>query len=248
MPVGAPSFHEALRWGVEVFHNLKNVLNKSGYSTAVGDEGGFAPNLKSNEEALEVHSRSHHRGRLQARRTDRHRARPGLQRVLRRRQQEIRLQEIRQVRAHVRANGRILGQLGAPVSRSSRSKTAWPKTIGTAGSSLTSELGKKIQLVGDDLFVTNTENFRARHRRRHRQRHSDQAESDRHADRDHRRHRNGAQRRLHRDRLASLRRNRRHLHRRFRGRHRRGPDQDRLRLAAPTASPSTISCCASRKT
>jgi len=53
MPVGAPSFHEGLRWGVEVFHNLKAVLKKNGYSTAVGDEGGFAPNLKSNEEALE---------------------------------------------------------------------------------------------------------------------------------------------------------------------------------------------------
>jgi enolase len=53
MPVGAPSFHEALRWGVEVFHNLKAVLKKNGYSTAVGDEGGFAPNLKSNEEAVE---------------------------------------------------------------------------------------------------------------------------------------------------------------------------------------------------
>ena len=53
MPVGAPSFHEALRWGVEVFHNLKNVLKKNGYSTAVGDEGGFAPNLKSNVEAIE---------------------------------------------------------------------------------------------------------------------------------------------------------------------------------------------------
>lgn len=54
MPVGATSFSEALRMGVEVFHNLKAVLHKRGYSTAVGDEGGFAPNLKSNEEALEV--------------------------------------------------------------------------------------------------------------------------------------------------------------------------------------------------
>ena len=53
MPLGAPSFHEALRWGVEVFHNLKAVLKKNGYSTAVGDEGGFAPNLKSNDEALD---------------------------------------------------------------------------------------------------------------------------------------------------------------------------------------------------
>src|SRR6202451_1299837 len=53
MPVGAPSFHEALRWGVEVFHSLKSVLKKNGYSTSVGDEGGFAPNLKSNVEAVE---------------------------------------------------------------------------------------------------------------------------------------------------------------------------------------------------
>jgi enolase len=54
MPVGAKSFAEALRMGVEVFHALKAVLHKRGYSTSVGDEGGFAPNLKSNEEALEV--------------------------------------------------------------------------------------------------------------------------------------------------------------------------------------------------
>jgi enolase len=53
MPIGAPNFHEALRWGVEIFHNLKNVLKKNGYTTSVGDEGGFAPNLKSNVEAIE---------------------------------------------------------------------------------------------------------------------------------------------------------------------------------------------------
>src|SRR6201987_3488931 len=54
MPVGAPSFSEALRWGVEVFHTLKGVLKKRGYNTAVGDEGGFAPSVKSNVEAIEV--------------------------------------------------------------------------------------------------------------------------------------------------------------------------------------------------
>jgi enolase len=54
MPVGAPSFSEALRWGVEVFHALKATLKKHGYSTAVGDEGGFAPNCKSNEEAIQI--------------------------------------------------------------------------------------------------------------------------------------------------------------------------------------------------
>ena len=54
VPVGAPRFSEALRMGVEVFHTLKSVLKKKGYGTAVGDEGGFAPNLRSNEEAIET--------------------------------------------------------------------------------------------------------------------------------------------------------------------------------------------------
>ncbi len=54
MPVGAPSFSEGLRWGVEIFHALKTVLKKKGYSTNVGDEGGFAPNIQSNEEAIET--------------------------------------------------------------------------------------------------------------------------------------------------------------------------------------------------
>jgi enolase len=54
MPIGAPSFSEALRWGVEVFHSLKAALKKHGYSTAVGDEGGFAPSCKSNEEAIQI--------------------------------------------------------------------------------------------------------------------------------------------------------------------------------------------------
>jgi len=54
MPVGAPNFSEALRWGVEIFHALKAALKKRGYSTAVGDEGGFAPSCKSNEEAIQI--------------------------------------------------------------------------------------------------------------------------------------------------------------------------------------------------
>ncbi len=54
MPAGAQSFSDALRWGVEVFHTLKSLLKKKGYSTAVGDEGGFAPSLKSNVEAVEL--------------------------------------------------------------------------------------------------------------------------------------------------------------------------------------------------
>jgi enolase len=54
MPVGATSFSEGLRWGVEIFHALKSVLKKKGFSTNVGDEGGFAPNIQSNEEAIET--------------------------------------------------------------------------------------------------------------------------------------------------------------------------------------------------
>ncbi|HEX8349099.1 MAG TPA: phosphopyruvate hydratase, partial [Hymenobacter sp.] len=54
MPVGASSFSEALRWGTEIFHHLKNVLKKQGFSTNVGDEGGFAPNIKSNEDAIKI--------------------------------------------------------------------------------------------------------------------------------------------------------------------------------------------------
>ncbi len=54
VPIGANTFSEGLRWGVEVFHHLKNVLKKKGYSTNVGDEGGFAPDIKSNEEAIET--------------------------------------------------------------------------------------------------------------------------------------------------------------------------------------------------
>ncbi|MDE3247397.1 MAG: phosphopyruvate hydratase [Bacteroidota bacterium] len=54
MPVGASSFSEGLRWGVEIFHTLKSVLKKKGFSTNVGDEGGFAPNIQSNEEAIET--------------------------------------------------------------------------------------------------------------------------------------------------------------------------------------------------
>jgi len=54
MPIGASSFSEGLRWGVDIFHALKSVLKKKGYSTNVGDEGGFAPNIQSNEEAIET--------------------------------------------------------------------------------------------------------------------------------------------------------------------------------------------------
>ena len=66
LPVGAPTFREAIRYGAEVFHNLKKVLTSRGLATTVGDEGGFAPNLSSNEEAIEVISGSYRKSRLQS--------------------------------------------------------------------------------------------------------------------------------------------------------------------------------------
>ena len=114
MPVGAPSFSEALRWGVEVFHTLKGVLKKRGYNTAVGDEGGFAPSVKSNVEAIEVVLEAIDQGGLQAGRRDCHRARSGGQRVLSGRQ--VRLQEVRQVGQEFRRDGRVLGEVGEGLS------------------------------------------------------------------------------------------------------------------------------------
>ena len=67
LPVGAPSFSEAVRWSAEVYHGLKGVLKGKKLATGVGDEGGFAPNLGSNEEALELIDGGHQEGRLQAR-------------------------------------------------------------------------------------------------------------------------------------------------------------------------------------
>ena len=92
-PFGAPSFSEALRMGVEVFHTLKKVLSKKGYSTAVGDEGGFAPMLKTNEEAIESVLEAISQAGYQARREGRHLPRSRLQRILQGRQ--VRLQEVR---------------------------------------------------------------------------------------------------------------------------------------------------------
>ncbi len=68
MPVGAPSFSEALRWGTQTYHVLKKVLHDKGLATAVGDEGGFAPDLESNEDAIKLLVEAIHAGRLHARR------------------------------------------------------------------------------------------------------------------------------------------------------------------------------------
>jgi enolase len=97
VPAGAPSFSEALRWGAEVFHTLKGVLKKRGYSTSVGDEGGFAPSLKSNDEAIEAI--------LEAINTAGYT--PG--------GRPIRLQKIGRAQTRLGRHGSVLGHLGAPV-------------------------------------------------------------------------------------------------------------------------------------
>ena len=117
IPHGAPKFSESLRMGTEVFHTLKGVLKKRGYSTAVGDEGGFAPNLKSNEEALEVVMEAitwpaTNRASRSASRSIPRRANSTT------RQGEVRLQEVGQERADFGTDGRVLGQLGSPVPHS----------------------------------------------------------------------------------------------------------------------------------
>ncbi|MFZ0736783.1 MAG: phosphopyruvate hydratase [Candidatus Acidiferrales bacterium] len=158
MPVGAPSFHEALRWGVEVFHQLKAVLKKNGYSTAVGDEGGFAPNLKSNEEALErlleaITAAGYKPGKQIAIAID-----PAASEF------------------YDRASGKYIFKKSDKSARTSEQMVEfWSNWIrqypiisledGLAEDDwagwkiLTKELGKKVQLIGDDIFVTNPEIF-----------------------------------------------------------------------------------------
>ena len=114
-------------------------------------------------------------------------------------------------------------------------------------STLTDQIGNRIQLVGDDLFVTNTERLKRGHRRRRRQRDPDQDQPDRHADRDVRRDPDGARGRLRGGHVAPLGRDRGRDDRRPRGRDRVRPDQDRCARRAAIASRSTTSCCGSRK-
>jgi len=155
-PYGATNFTEALRMGAEVFHTLKGVLKKKGYSTAVGDEGGFAPNLKSNEEALEVI--------LEAIGQAGYRAGRDIGLALDPAASEF----------YDPGKGKYVFKKSDRSEKSSEQMVAfWAKWAeqypivsledGMAEDDwkgwklLTDTLGKNIQLVGDDLFVTNTE-------------------------------------------------------------------------------------------
>ena len=114
MPVGAESFAQALRMGAETFHTLKKVLKDRGYNTSVGDEGGFAPSLKSNVEAVEVLLEAIEKAGYSPGHDICHRPRSRLQRNVPGRQ--VRLLQVRQVEEVLRGNGEALRRLGAPVS------------------------------------------------------------------------------------------------------------------------------------
>ena len=135
MPIGAPTFREAIRYGAEVFHALKKVLHDRGLSTAVGDEGGFAPTLKSADDALAVICQAIEKAGYKVGDRDRHRARRRQLRVLRQGEEALRLQEVRQVRPIRRRARRRTTRSFRRNIRSSPSKTAAPKTTGRAGRS-----------------------------------------------------------------------------------------------------------------
>ena len=154
MPFGAESFSEGLRWGTEIFHHLKSVLKKQGMSTNVGDEGGFAPNLKSNEEAIEVV--------LQA--IEKAGFRPGEDVYI---ALDAASSEFYKADAgvyHFESTGdrmtsaEMVGFWKGWVSKypiiSIEDGLAEDDWSGWA--MLTNEIGSKVQLVGDDLFVTNS--------------------------------------------------------------------------------------------
>lgn len=155
VPVGAKKFSEALRMGVETFHTLKTVLKKRGYSTAVGDEGGFAPSLKSNDEALEVLMEAIGKAGFKA--GD---------------EIAIALDPASSEFYDKDKKKYVFKKSDKSEKTSAEMVEFWSKWVGAypiisiedgmaeddwdGWKQLTDSLGKKIQLVGDDLFVTNT--------------------------------------------------------------------------------------------
>ncbi|MDN5321898.1 MAG: enolase [Clostridia bacterium] len=153
MPLGASTFAEALRMGTEIFHNLKKVLKGRGYNTAVGDEGGFAPNLASNEEALDVIVEAIHKAGYK----------PGEDIFL---ALDVAATELyKDGTYHFEGQG-LTRNAEEMVEYYAGLAEKYPIISIEDGLGeedwegwklLTEKLGKKVQLVGDDLFVTNTE-------------------------------------------------------------------------------------------
>ena len=153
MPIGAPTFSEALRWGVETYHALKSVLRERGLSTAVGDEGGFAPNLASNEEAIVVLLQAVERAGFTAGKDIAIALDPAMSELY------------KNGAYHLAGEGKTMTatQLcdwwSALVQRYPivSIEDAMAENDWDGWSQLTVALGKKVQLVGDDLFVTNAQ-------------------------------------------------------------------------------------------
>jgi enolase len=152
LPVGAPSFREALRYGAEVFHTLKKVLNDRGLSTAVGDEGGFAPDLESNEEALEVIISAIEKAGYKVGKD----VYLGLDVASSEFFKEGRYELESEKRSFTSAQfskylADLAGKYPIVTIEDGMAEGDWE-----GWGLLTRALGEKIQLVGDDLFVTNT--------------------------------------------------------------------------------------------
>ena len=152
LPVGAPSFREALRYGAEVFHTLKKILADRGLSTAVGDEGGFAPDLESNEAALQVILEAIDKAGYQAGKDIYLGLDVASSEFFKDGRYELESEKRRFTAAEF---ARYLGDLAAryPIIsiEDGMSESDWD-----GWALLTRELGARIQLVGDDLLVTNT--------------------------------------------------------------------------------------------
>jgi enolase len=152
LPVGAPSFREALRYGCEIFHTLKKVLNERGLSTAVGDEGGFAPDLGSNAEALDVILQSIEKAGYQAGKDIYLGLDVASSEFFKNGQYELE-SEGRHFApaAFSQYLADLAGKYPIITIEDGMAEGDWD-----GWAQLTKALGAKIQLVGDDLFVTNT--------------------------------------------------------------------------------------------
>lgn len=164
MPVGAPSFSEGLKMCSEIYHTLKSVLREGGYSTAVGDEGGFAPNLKNTEEVLEtivkaVQTCGYVPGRdikiaIDAASSELYNDSTGLYEFPGESMMNGH-EVVRTAREMVEYYKRLIGKFPICSIEDGLQEDDWE-----GWKLLTDELGKKVQLVGDDLFVTNTKRLK----------------------------------------------------------------------------------------
>ena len=157
VPVGAESFGESLRVGTEIFHTLKAVLKKKGYATSVGDEGGFAPNLRSNEEAIETILEAIVQAGYSAGRDCLLALDPAASEFYDGKSYVFKKSDKRELSSDQMVQYWKTWSETYPIIsiEDGMAENDW-----TGWKTLTDELGRQVQLVGDDLFVTNTEFLR----------------------------------------------------------------------------------------